>query len=636
MKAIDLLLGRRLANSEEGSRKIGWFSAVAAMGLDGLSSSAYGPEAALTIMAPLGAAGVSWLAPVMAPIILLLAVLFLSYRQTIVAYPSNGGAYTVSRENLGSNASLVAAAALMIDYVLNVAVGISAGIGALTSTLPHLQPYTLPLCLGVLAVVTIANLRGTGEAGLLFAFPTYVFLASFFALIALGLWRVSIGAGHPHDIGNHFPVYASEAVSLWLLMRAFAAGCTAMTGVEAVSNGVGVFKKPVVRQAHTTLTMICVALGLLLVGIAALVNSYGLGAMDQSKVGYQSILSQLASAVVGRGPFYYVAMTSLLVVLCLSANTSYVGFPRICKLVAEDGFLPRTFAMADRRLVFSVGIGFLTACAGALLIVFGGITDRLIPLFAIGAFLTFTMSQVGMVAHWRKQPGANRGRLAINAIGAMTTAAALAVIIVAKFIDGAWIVLLAMPALIVVMMSIRRYRDGVLSDLAVSGPFEPSIGGSPVILVAFEGRNRMTDHAIEFAMTLSPDVIAAHLLRLDGPDFEDHSRELRRRWKLEIEEPITARGLTPPRLMLLPAPFREIHKPLLALVEKLDREAPGRAVAVLIPSLIITRWWQLLLNARRAEHLRAGLLEDSNGVLNVILVPWRRPHPKNATHRPIV
>jgi amino acid transporter len=625
LTVLDLLLGRRLANKEHETHKIGWFEGVPAMGLDGLGSASYGPEAALTVLMPLGAVSLGWIGPVMAPIVALLAVLYLSYRQTIVAYPSNGGAYTVSKENLGRSASLLAAAALMIDYVLNVAVGISAGVGALTSSVPSFQPHTLVLCLGVLVIVTLANLRGTAEAGLLFALPTYLFIASFLGLLAVGVWRVAASGGHPHPVipPPHLAA-GTQAVSLWLLMRAFAAGCTAMTGVEAVSNGVGAFKPPVVDQAHRTLTIICVTLGVLLAGIATVAHAYGLGAMDQTKTGYQSVLSQLASAIAGRGVVYYVAMASVLAVLCLSANTSFVGFPRICKLVAQDGFLPRPFAVADRRLVFSVGVGFLTVTAGALLIVFGGITDRLIPLFAIGAFLTFTLSQAGMVAHWRRQPGRNHGRLALNALGAVTTAIALAVILAAKFVEGAWIVVLAIPAAIALLTGIRRYYDRLDARVAASGAFSLEETDPPTVLVAIEGRNRMTDRALQFAMSLSPDVVAVHLLHLGGPEAEDEgARELKRRWAAEVEAPLTARGLKPPRLVMLPAPYRQIYGPLLEFMQKLDMNTPGRSVAVLIPELVLTHWWERLLHTRRAERLRAHLLKDGSPRLYVVTAPWR-------------
>ena len=621
---IDLMLGRRLANSEQDTRKIGWFEAVPAMGLDGLGSASYGPEAALTILIPLGAASLAWIGPVMVPIVVLLAVLYLSYRQTVVAYPSNGGAYTVAKENLGRNASLLAAAALMIDYVLNVAVGISAGVGALTSSVPSLQPWTLVLCLGVLAIVTLANLRGTAEAGWLFALPTYVFIISFLGLLGVGLFHVVESGGHPiAAIAPPALGHASETVGIWVLVRAFAAGCTAMTGVEAVSNGVGAFREPVVANAHRTLTVICLTLGLLLAGIAVVAKGYGLGAMDQTQPGYQSVLSQLAGAIAGRGPIYYVAMTSVLAVLCLSANTSFVGFPRVCKLVAQDDYLPRQFAIADRRLVFSVGVGFLTVTAGGLLLAFRGITDRLIPLFAIGAFLTFTISQVGMVVHWRRQQGANRRRLAINALGAATTVAALAVITIAKFAEGAWIVVLAIPAAIALLIAIRRYYDQLDARLAIEGPFTIHETEPPTVLVAVEGRSRMSDRALQFALTLSPDVIAVHLLRLAGPEAEEDGAAMKQRWEAEVERPLAARGIKAPRMILLPAPFRSIHEPLLKFIDKLDEATPGRSVAVLIPEMVLTRWWERLLHARRAERLRAALLKHGGPRLNVIISPWR-------------
>jgi amino acid transporter len=624
MSILDVVLGRKLASNEQDSRKIGWFEGVPAMGLDGLGSASYGPEAALTIMIPLGAASLTWIGAVMAPIVALLIILYLSYRQTVVAYPTNGGAYTVAKENLGRNASLVAAAAIMIDYVLNVAVGISAGVGALTSSVPSLQPYTLALCLGVLVLVTLANLRGTVEAGWLFAVPTYVFMVSFLGLLAVGLWRVAVGGGHvepivaPPHLGN-----ATEAVGLWLLLRAFAAGCTAMTGVEAVSNGVGAFREPVVKNAHRTLTVICLTLGLLLAGIATVAHAYALGAMDQTQPNYQSVLSQLAAAIVGHGVIYYVAMTSVLAVLCLSANTSFVGFPRLCRLVAEDGYLPRGFAVADRRLVFSVGIAFLTIVAGALLIVFGGITDRLIPLFAIGAFLTFTMSQVGMVVHWRRHGHSNRSRLAINALGAITTIAALVVITVAKFAEGAWIVVLALPATVWLLLAIHRYYAALDERLAISGPFALDETEPPTVLVAVEGRNRLSDRALRFAMTLSPDVIAVHLVQLEGPEAEDDGRRMHQQWQTEVVTPLEASGLKAPQLRLLPAPFREIHGPLLDFIEKLDNDTPGRSVAVLIPELVLTRWWERVLHSRRGAHLQAVLLKHGGPRLNVIISPWR-------------
>src|SRR5947207_8074838 len=436
MKLLDLLIGRKLANREGESEKITAIEGVPAMGLDGLASSAYGPEAALTILAPLGLMGLAYMGPVMLAVLALLAILYISYWQTIEAYPTSGGSYTVAHENLGANAGLLAATALMIDYVLNVAVGISAGVGALTSAVPALHPYTLWLCLGILVLVTLINLRGTFEAGLFFAVPTYLFVLCFGGgVVVYGVWQALMAGGDPMPVvpPPAAPAEIGAAVSVWLLLRAFASGCTAMTGVEAVSNGVSAFRDPTVKHAHRTLTWIVLILGLLLAVISYLAPVYRVAAMDQTQPGYQSVLSQLAGAVVGRGVIYFTAIGILLAVLCLSANTSFVDFPRVCRLVARDGYLPRAFAMPGRRLVYSVGILWLAATAGLLLTVFGGITDRLIPLFAVGAFMAFTLSQLGMAFHWVHEKG-NRARLWINGIGAAGTGLALAIILSAKFI----------------------------------------------------------------------------------------------------------------------------------------------------------------------------------------------------------
>src|SRR5947207_11440189 len=438
MKLLDLLIGRKLANREGESEKITAIEGVPAMGLDGLASSAYGPEAALTILAPLGLMGLAYMGPVMLAVLVLLAILYISYWQTIEAYPTSGGSYTVAHENLGANAGLLAATALMIDYVLNVAVGISAGVGALTSAVPALHPYTLWLCLGILVLVTLVNLRGTFEAGLVFAVPAYLFVLCFGGgVVAYGVMRALLAGGDPAPVVPPPPapeIATGAAVSVWLLLRAFASGCTAMTGVEAVSNGVSAFRQPAVTHAHRTLTAIVLILAVLLAGIAYLAGTYHTLAMDQSQPGYQSILSQLTGAVIGRGAFYFVAMGSVLAVLCLSANTSFAGFPRLCRQVARDEYLPKAFAVPGRRLVNSFGIIWLAVTAGALLAAFGGITDRLIPLFAVGAFLSFTLSQAGMAVHWARQPRETGGwigtrtRLALNGAGAIATGLSLAVI----------------------------------------------------------------------------------------------------------------------------------------------------------------------------------------------------------------
>ncbi len=631
-----LILGRALANRESGGRKIGVFEGVPEMGLDALASSSYGPEAALAILIPLGAAGTGYLRPIMAVILALLVILYLSYRQIVRAYPQSGGAYVVSRENLGVNASLLAAAALMVDYVLNVAVGISAGVGALTSAVPSLHAYTLWLCLAVLALVTLANLRGLQDAGRVFAVPTYLFAASFVVVLAVGVAKALASGGHPQPVVAPPRLHdAAAAAGLWILIRAFAAGCTAMTGVEAVSNGVDAFRPPVVKRAHRTLGAIVGILVLLLTGIAYLAPAYGVGAMDQSQEGYRSVPAQLAAAVVGEGAFYYVALGSLLCVLALSANSSFAGFPRLCRLVAQDGFLPRPFAMVGRRLVFSVGIWYLAATAGALLVIFGGITDRLIPLFAVGAFLTFTLSQSGMVAHGLRAGRAGRGhrgghrlQLAVNAVGAVATGVATLVIVAAKFTEGAWITVLVIPGFILLLKSIKRYDDRLALQLREDGPVDLERGPPPIVFIATEGWNRLTDRALHLAMNWSPDVYAVHLTALGGPQSDDDKEALRRQWAKDVDRPAKEAGFRPPKLVFLQAPFRRAHAPLLKLIEQTRAEHPNRQIAVVIPEVVKQRWWQYLLHNHRAARLRHALLCYGSDDLIVLNIPWHLETPR--------
>jgi amino acid transporter len=629
MSWTSILLGRRLATDEQEEQKIGVWAGVPALGLDGLGSSAYGPEAALTILIPLGAAGVGYIGPLTGLLLVLLALLYISYRQTITAYPTGGGAYTVAKENLGVNAGLLAASALMIDYVLNVAVGISAGIAALVSAFPGLHPYTLWLCLLALAVITLVNLRGTAESGLVFALPTYLFLGSFFVLLGLGITRALLAGGHPRPVVPPPSLAAAVApVSAWLLIRAFASGCTAMTGVEAVSNGVSAFREPKVEKAHGTLTAIVVSLGVLLGGIAYLAHAFGIGAMDQTKPGYQSVLSQLAAALVGRGAFYYVAICSLLAVLTLSANTSFVGFPRLCQLIARDRFLPTAFAAVGRRLVYSVGILFLTTTSGLLLVVFRGITDRLIPLFAVGAFLAFTLSQAGMVMHWwRGKGGGGEGKpawrhLLGNGLGAAVTSIALVVIVAAKFLEGAWITLLAIPALILLFKIVRGYYERVDRELWQPGPLDLAVNDPPVVVIPTESWNKLTRKALRFAMMLSPEVIAVHLSALEGEGAEEETKTLKEQWSVDVEQPTRKTRLPQPRLVCLRSPYRKFLDPLLRFLESVKQEYPRRMIAVVIPELIKNHWWQHVLHSRRARRLRIALLQQGGARIVVIGVPW--------------
>ena len=630
MSLTRFLFGRSLANKEAEGRKIGVLEGLPAMGLDGLGSAAYGPEAMLTVLAVTGAAGLSAIGPITWVILILLAVVFLSYWQTIAAYPSNGGAYTVARENLGTNAGLLAAAALMVDYMLNVAVGISAGIGALASAIPAMHAYTLPLCLAVLAVITLVNLRGTRESGLVFAGPTYVFIVSLAVVLVTGAYMAFTADGHPAAVIAPPALAAAEPVSLWLLLRAFAAGCTAMTGVEAVSNGVSAFREPRVRHAHRTLAAIVVVLGLLLLGIAYVARAYGISAMDETAEGYRSVLSQIIEAVFGRSWIYDVTIASVLAVLCLSANTSFVGFPRLCRQVASDGYLPKAFAVPGRRLVYTAGILFLAGGAGLLLVGFGGITDRLIPLFAVGAFLSFTMSQAGMATHWLRAQTRDTIRLTINGTGALATMAALIIILIAKFEDGAWLTIVVIPATLILLRIIHRYYANLDWQLLlpVERRLDLSTQSPPLIIIPISRWDRVSQNALAYALRLSPDIVALHCTELSGPDAEEIVARIRTDWHRDVEDPAREAGIGAPRLVVEPSPYRSVLAPLLRHIAALRADQPDRCIAVVIPLLIEARWWEMLLHTHHERRLRTALLRHTGTDTAVISVPWQLQPPE--------
>jgi amino acid transporter len=619
MALLDRILGRSLASEEEEGQKVGVMAGVPMLGLDALSSSAYGPEAALTLLLPLGALGLRYIGPIILVILAILAILYFSYRQTIAAYPTGGGSYTVASQNLGVQWGLLAAAALLLDYILNVAVGISAGIGALVSAVPRLHGYILALCLATLGLLTLVNLRGIRESGTTFAFPTYLFVGSLGAVLGLGLFRSLTHGGHPLPIipPPALPA-ATTTVGLWLLMWSFASGCTAMTGVEAVSNGVSAFAEPAVPRAQRTLTVIVVILGILLAGIAYLGNAYGIGATDPDKADYQSVISQLVAAVIGRGFFYYVTIGSVLAVLALSANTSFADFPRLCHLIAEDDFLPHAFAHKGRRLVYSLGITILALLAGLLLILFGGITDRLIPLFAVGAFLAFTLSQAGMVVHWQRTggPGTGPARL-INGLGAGATGIALAVVLVAKFREGAWITVLLIPATLWLFHLVKGHYEHVRREITCPRALDLGHWEPPVVVLPIKGWNTVTEKGLRFALRLSPDVVAVHV---SGHAMAEE--ELRRKWEQYVHPPVRQAGLPLPRLLFVASPYRRLVSPLLDAFQQLKAEYPGRTFAVIIPELVEAHWYQYLLHNQRATVLKAALLFRGDRRTVVINIPW--------------
>ncbi len=569
-----------------------------------MASAAYGPEAALTLMIPLGAAALQYVAPILGVVSAVLLIVYFSYRQTITAYPGGGGSYTVAKANLGLLWGLTGGAALVLDYVLNVAVGIAAGVGALVSAAPSLLPHTLGLCLLVLVLLTLVNLRGIRESGLAFMVPTYAFVATLVIVMVVGVVKALASDGHPVPvIAPPAMGAATQGATLWILVRAFANGCTAMTGVEAVSNGVPLFRKPTVVNAHRALTAIVGILMLLLTGISYLARAYGIVATDPGRPGYQSTISMLVAAVVGRGLFYYVTIGSVVLVLALSANTSFADFPRVCRVLAEDRFLPDSFAVRGRRLVYSHGIIVLTVLSGALLVAFGGITDRLIPLFAIGALLAFTMSQAGMVAHWRRVGGPEARRsLPINAIGAVATGITVMVVAVSKFAEGAWITVLVLPLLVAAFWRIHLHYGRVAEQIADTETLAVRAAPAPIVIVAAQSWNRMTHRGLDFAMRLSPDVYAVQV-RAETVKMRDLTTE----WARLVEEPARAANLTPPKLVVLPSTYRQLFQPLVEFVLRLRDQNPTRDVIVVIPDLVVSRWYQALFHNHRGTILRALL-----------------------------
>ncbi len=623
MSLNDLLFGRPLASREESAQRVGPLAGIPMLGLDALSSAAYGPEAAMTLLIPLGGLGIGYIGPISAVIIGLLVLVCLSYWQTIGAYPGGGGSYTVARQNLGILAGLLAAAALLLDYVLVVAVGISAGVGALVSAIPPLQPHTLALCLAILTVIAAVNLRGARESGIAFVVPTYLFVACLFLVLAMGAVRVWMAGGHPVPVVRLAAVPSATAtVSAWLLLRAFASGCTAMTGVEAVSNAVGAFRAPAVVHARRTLGVIVSILVILLAGIAYLVGAYGIMATEPGAAGYQSVLSQLVAAVAGRGLLYYVSIGAILSVLALSANTGFADFPRLCRLIAQDGFLPRFFASRGRRLVYSQGVFVLTGLSGLLLIIFGGITDRLIPLFAIGAFLAFTLSQAGMVSHWLRVGGPRRMRnVMINGLGASATGITLTVVLIAKFADGAWVMVLLIPFLLTAFVVVNRHYRSVSVEIRNPMPLDVSNIQPPIVIVPMREWNKMSQKGLRFALKLSPDIIVVQVRA-----GEQGEGDLARRWAEYVEAPTRAANLPTPRFAAIESPYRHVFNPLLDYILQTKREHPGRQVAVLIPELVARRWYHHLLHNKRAAMLKALLLLRGDEDVVVINVPWFLTH----------
>jgi len=619
MNILDVVVGKPIKTSDERAEQIGPVQGIPIFGLDGLSSAAYGPEAALTLLIPLGLLGVRYIVPVSAAIITLLIIVYFSYRQTIPAYPAGGGSYTVARFNLGASAGLLAASALLADYILTAAVGISSGVGALVSAVPALLPHTVALCVGILIIITIFNLRGVREAGSAFALPTYFFVGTLLITIFAGVMRVIVSGGHPTPVVPlPPPPPVTAVVSFWLLLKVFASGCTALTGVEAVSNGVKAFREPTVKNAQRSLTAIIFLLALMLAGISYLVKVYGIAATDPGAPGYQSILSMLTAAVFGKGWFYYLTIGSILVVLSLSANTAFADFPRLCRAIAQNNYLPHVFGYRGRRLVYTYGIVALALLCGGVLLGFGGVTDRLIPLYAVGAFMAFTLSQAGMVVHWMRNRGPHWVKSAlVNGLGATVTGITTLVVLVAKFTEGAWITLLFIPATILFFAIIRRHYHYIKVRTTCSLPIDmASLDQPPVVVIAVDHWSVITRQGIEFASRLSPEVIALHV------EPKERSELLEDDWEQYVERPFREAGKQPPKLHVLPSPYRFVIVPIVQFVLDLSKKNPGRSVVVVIPELVEDRWYEYFLHNQRGRLLEWVLLARGNEHIFTVSAPW--------------
>ena len=620
MSLRDVIFGKSVATADSKQEELTFWTGLPVLGLDALASTGYGPEAALAILSAMGVTGLRYFPKIAMLIALLLINLYFSYRQTAEAYPGGGGAYNVTKDNFGAKVAVWAAVALLLDYLLNVAVAISAGIGAVISVFPALHAHTLMLCLLVLFTLMMINLRGVRESGLIFSAPVFAFVGCLTVALGIGLVRMLHSGGHPHAIVPPPAIPPSAAgAGGWLLLTAFANGCTAMTGIEAVSNGVPLFRKPKVPNAHKTLTGIIVILSSFLLALGYLCPAYHIGAMNELQPGYQNVLSQVVAAVAGRGAFYYVSLASIFFVLTYSAQTSFADFPRVCRFLAQDHFLPTAFATRGRRLVFSHGIVVLAILSAILLIAFGGITAKLIPLFAIGAFGAFVFSQAGMVRHWwRKRGRGFRIKLFWNALGAFTTAIALGIIVVAKFVDGAWITLIAAPGLVLLLRSINRHYRKIGRHVGKPVDLQTSKLQPPVVIVPISGWNRLAEKAIRAGLMMSDDVTAIHV----AGEKED-LRELRDTWSANVEKPASAAKKPVPRLAILDSPYRRVLEPIVDYVNRVARQQKHRMVAVIIPELIEPHWYEYLLHHLYASRLRSRLFVDGGDRVMVITTPWR-------------
>jgi amino acid transporter len=593
-----LFVGQPLATEQLAHERLSKRIALAVFSSDALSSVAYATEAILIALLAAGPLALGYAPPIAIGIALLLITVAFSYRQTIIAYPQGGGTYIVSRENLGTIPSLVAASSLLIDYVLTVAVSMSAAVAAIASAVHSLEAYRVELAIGLIAVLTIANLRGVKESGRIFAVPTYLFVVSMFALIGVGLFNIitsggAVVAAPPPET----PMVPEElhTLSFFLLLRAFAAGCTALTGIEAIADGVPAFKKPESRNAAFTLVIMAIILCTMFLGTTVLANAYHI--IPDGSLEPETANSQLARVIFGSGsPFYYILQVATMLILILASNTAYADFPRLSYFLASDRFLPRQFASRGDRLVFSNGVVALGIFAAGLVIAFGAREQALLHLYAVGVFMSFTLSQFGMVQRWRRvrTPGWRRNAL-INTVGATVTGIVLVVIAATKFLEGAWAVLLFIPVMVLILLSIHRHYMAVARQLSLSEArlVEPVRRHTALVLVS--GIHRGVVPALRYATSIAPDNTTAVYVNLNP----DEAEKVRKKWEQW--------GCGVP-LKILESPYRSLVRPILRYIDEVDALYDDDVLSVILPEFVPSQWWQHLLHNQTALLLKAALL----------------------------
>lgn len=585
----DFLMGPPLPTRDLETERLNKIRALAAFSPDALSSIAYANQEIYLGLVVAGAAGLVFSWPIALTIVGLLAILTLSYNQTIPTYPLGGGSYTVAHENLGSILGLIAAAALLIDYVLTAAVSLSAGVAAIASAFPLLWDHRVAVSLVILLVITLINLRGVRESGTMMALPVYLFLGCYLVMITYGLYSARVEG--PGDLTASAPS-ALVPVSLVLILHTFASGCTALTGVEAISNGIPAFKPPSTRNAQKTLIIMAVLMGILFAGTIGLTQYFAVAAGEN-----ETILSALTRRILGTGPPYYLVQIATLLILSVAANTSFNGFPRLASVLAKDRYLPNQFIHLGDRLVYSNGIMILSLLTGLLIVVFRADSHALVPLFAIGAFLAFTLSQAGMVAHWFRERGRHwQAKAFINGLGAATTLVALLIIAVNKFRDGAWIVIFLIPLLVVVFQKIKFHYNEVANELTLSG-LPPSLKPppDPRIVIPISGVHRGVINAVLYARSISDRVTAVYV-----ETDPEQTAKVRKTWDVW--------GLDVP-LIVVPSPYRSLIGPLLDYLDQTDKDHnDGERATVLLPEFVPVRWWHHLLHNQTATLLRLALL----------------------------